>query len=95
MKIASTYIAGDRSWIGITGRARVFAYNPELLTALPQSITDLSKPVYKSQLGIAPTNASFQAFVTAMMNSQGEEFTERWLESLVKNDVQIFPKIAP
>jgi iron(III) transport system substrate-binding protein len=48
--------------------------------------------VYKSQLGIAPTNASFQAFVTAMMNSKGEEFTERWLESLVKNDVQIFPK---
>jgi iron(III) transport system substrate-binding protein len=92
VKIAPTYIAGDRSWIGITGRARVFAYNPELLTALPQSITDLSKPVYASQLGIAPTNASFQAFVTAMMNSKGEEFTERWLESLVKNDVQIFPK---
>ena len=90
--IASTYIAADRSWIGVTGRARVFAYNPEILTTLPQSITDLSQPVYKSQLGIAPTNASFQAFVTAIMNSRGETFTQRWLESLVKNDVQIFPK---
>jgi iron(III) transport system substrate-binding protein len=43
-------------------------------------------------LGIAPTNASFQAFVTALINAKGEDFTQRWLESLVKNDVQIFAK---
>jgi iron(III) transport system substrate-binding protein len=76
----------------VTGRARVFAYNPTLLTALPQSITELGKPLYKSKLGIAPTNASFQAFVTALINARGEEFTQQWLESLVKNDVQIFAK---
>jgi iron(III) transport system substrate-binding protein len=90
--IQSQYIAADRSWIGVTGRARVFAYNPQLLTDLPQSITDLTKPIYKSKLGIAPTNASFQAFVTALINAKGEDFTQRWLESLVKNDVQIFAK---
>jgi iron(III) transport system substrate-binding protein len=90
--IQSQYIAADRSWIGVTGRARVFAYNPQLLTDLPQSITDLTKPIYKSKLGIAPTNASFQAFVTALINAKGEDFVQRWLESLVKNDVQIFAK---
>jgi iron(III) transport system substrate-binding protein len=91
-EIQPQYIAADRSWIGVTGRARVFAYNPRLLTDLPQSITDLANPVYKSKLGIAPTNSSFQAFVTALINAKGEDFTQKWLESLVKNDVQIFAK---
>jgi iron(III) transport system substrate-binding protein len=91
-EIQSQYIAADRSWIGVTGRARVFAYNPTLVNELPQSISDLGKPAYKSKLGIAPTNASFQAFVTAMLNEKGEDFTQQWLESLVKNDVQIFAK---
>ena len=91
-EIQPQYIAADRSWIGVTGRARVFAYNPRLLSALPQSITDLANPVYKSKLGIAPTNSSFQAFVTALINAKGEDFTQKWLESLVKNDVQIFAK---
>ncbi len=27
--IESQYIAQDRTWIGVTGRARVFAYNPK------------------------------------------------------------------
>jgi iron(III) transport system substrate-binding protein len=91
-EIQPQYIAADRSWVGVTGRARVFAYNPQLLTDLPRSITDLANPIYKSKLGIAPTNASFQAFVTALINAKGEDFTQRWLESLVKNDVQIFAK---
>lgn len=90
--IQPQYIAADRSWIGVTGRARVFAYNPKLLTDLPQSITELANPIYRSQLGIAPTNSSFQAFVTALINAKGEDFTQKWLESLVKNDVQIFAK---
>lgn len=91
-EIQPQYIAADRSWVGVTGRARVFAYNPQLLTDLPRSITDLANPIYKSKLGIAPTNASFQAFATALINAKGEDFTQRWLESLVKNDVQIFAK---
>lgn len=90
--IEPEYIAADRSWIGVTGRARVFVYNPALLSQLPQSISDLGKPIYRSKLGIAPTNASFQAFVAALLNAKGEEFTQQWLESLVKNDVQIFAK---
>jgi len=35
-EIQPQYIAADRSWIGVTGRARVFAYNPKLLTELPR-----------------------------------------------------------
>lgn len=33
---------------------------------------------------IAPTNASFQAFVTAMRVADGDDVTRRWLEGLVQ-----------
>ncbi len=33
---------------------------------LPGSVLDLTEPEWKGRVGIAPTNASFQAFVTAM-----------------------------
>lgn len=91
-EIAQEYVAADRHWIGITGRARVFAYNPSSLKTLPTSVVDLSKALYRSQVGIAPSNASFQAFVTAMINEKGEEFTKNWLLALKANDVKIYPK---
>ena len=89
--IPAKFIDANRSWVGVTGRARVFAYNPSL-TTLPQKISDLTSPMYKGALGIAPSNASFQAFVTALMNEQGEAAAEKWLKSLKDNDVKIYPK---
>lgn len=91
-QIEDIYIAGDRSWIGVTGRARVFAYNPQAVTLLPQSVTDLTKPVYKGRVGIAPSNASFQAFVTALINEKGVQFAENWLKEMKDNDAQIYLK---
>lgn len=91
-KIAPEFVAADRHWIGITGRARVFAYNPTSLKTLPTSVVDLTKAEYRSQLGIAPSNASFQAFVTAMINEKGEEFAKKWLLAVKANDVKIYPK---
>ena len=90
--IESQYIAEDRSWIGVTGRVRVFAYNPEAVTTLPLSITNLTKSVYRGKIGIAPSNASFQAFVTALINEKGEAFAQKWLSDLKKNDVKIYLK---
>ena len=90
--IEGQYIAEDRSWIGVTGRVRVFAYNPEAVTTLPLSITDLTKSIYRGKIGIAPSNASFQAFVTALINEKGETFTQKWLSDLKKNDAKIYLK---
>lgn len=91
-EIEDIYIAGDRSWIGVTGRARVFAYNPKAVALLPQSVTDLTKPVYKGRVGIAPSNASFQAFVTALINEKGTTFAENWLKAIKENEAKIYLK---
>ena len=90
--IEDIYIAGDRSWIGVTGRARVFAYNPKAVTLLPQSVAYLTKPAYKGRVGIAPSNASFQAFVTALTNEKGATFAENWLKAMKDNGAQIYLK---
>lgn len=91
-EIPNQYIESMRHWVGITGRVRVFAYSPSKLKKLPKSITDLNDPLYRGQLGIAPSNASFQAFLTALINLKGEKFAEKWLRDLVANQVKIYPK---
>jgi iron(III) transport system substrate-binding protein len=91
-QIEDIYIAGNRSWIGVTGRARVFAYRPAAVSVLPQSVTDLTKSIYKGRVGIAPSNASFQAFVTALINEKGAPFAEDWLKAMKDNGAQIYLK---
>ena len=92
--VPEAYRAPSGDWTGVTGRARVIAYDPEQVPAadVPQSSFDLTDPKWKGQVAIAPTNASFQAFVTAMRVSQGDEVTRQWLEGLVANDVQTYEK---
>jgi iron(III) transport system substrate-binding protein len=91
-QIGNQYVASDRSWIGVTGRARVFAYRPGAIENLPRSVSDLTNSELKNRVGIAPSNASFQAFVTALINEQGEKFAKSWLEGMKKNGVKIFLK---
>jgi iron(III) transport system substrate-binding protein len=90
--IPAQYVAANRNWVGVTGRARVFAYAPDRVKVLPQSVADLTKPEYKNQVGIAPTNASFQAFITALIESKGAEFAKTWLKGLQANGVKIYAK---
>jgi len=91
-QIPANYVAANRNWVGITARTRVFAYSPDRLKTLPISVTDLTKPEYKNQIGIAPTNASFQAFLTAMIQSKGRDFAKSWLEGIKANGPKIYLK---
>ncbi|WP_371164713.1 iron ABC transporter substrate-binding protein [Buchananella felis] len=88
------YTSKDGSWVGLTGRARVIAYDSQTLKAdeVPASVFDLTDPKWKGKVGIAPTNASFQSFVTAMRVMEGEEKAEKWLTDLLANEPQIFEK---
>jgi iron(III) transport system substrate-binding protein len=45
---------------------------------------------WSGQVGIAPTNASFQAFITAIRVLDGEDAAREFLDALVANDVQTY-----
>jgi len=84
-------------WVGTSGRSRVIVYNADALSEdqVPDSVFDLTDPKWKGKIGIAPTNASFQAFVGAMLVALGEARTRDWLEGLKANDPKRYEKNLP
>ena len=87
----------DGHWVGTSGRARVIVYNTEMVSEdeLPESVFDLTAPEWKGKLGVSPTNGSFQAFVTAMRLSEGDEATREWLEGILANEPKIYDGNTP
>jgi iron(III) transport system substrate-binding protein len=87
----------DGYWVGTSGRVRVLAYNTELLSEdeLPDSILDFTDPRWQGKLGFPPTNASFQAFVTAMRLTLGDDRTREWLEGIEANEPKLYDKNLP
>ena len=91
-RVDAAFRSADGRWVGTSGRARVVAYNKDRLSEseLPASVLDFTDPEWKGRIGWAPTNGSFQAFVTAMRITEGDEATERWLRGIVANDPKVF-----
>ncbi|ACY19067.1 iron ABC transporter substrate-binding protein [Haliangium ochraceum] len=96
-RVAETFRADDASWVGLTGRARVLAYNTDKLKPedLPKSAAELGDPVWKGRVGWAPENASFQSAVAAMVQLEGAEATQTWLEAVKANEPRDYPKNTP
>lgn len=80
-------------WVGVTGRQRVLVYNSDTVdeAELPSSVFDLTEEQYRGRVAVAPSNGSFQDFVSAMRLTEGDDRTSEWLEGLVANDVQTYP----
>lgn len=78
--------AGGR-WVATSARARVIAYHPELAPEAGKitSIDQVLDPRYRGNVGVAPTNASFQSFVTAMRVDRGDAATRDFLTTLQAN----------
>jgi iron(III) transport system substrate-binding protein len=93
----ATYRSPTGKWIGVSGRARVLAYNPTKLKPedLPKTADELTDKKWKGRVGWAPANASFQSFVAAMIQLRGEEATAAWLRAMKKNDPKDYPKNTP
>jgi iron(III) transport system substrate-binding protein len=90
-KVPAVYKSQDGLWVGVTGRSRVLAYNPDLVPAadLPASVFDLTGPQWRDKVGVAPTNGSFQAFVTALRVQHGDAEAKEFLTGLKANGAQI------
>lgn len=94
-RVDSRFADRDGRWIGTSGRVRTFIYNTGTSIELPESIDDVTDARWEGQLGVAPTNGSFLAFVAAMILERGEDSTLEWLEELAANDPQDFPGNSP
>ena len=68
-------------------RSTVLVYNTSMVDEadLPDSIMDLADPEYAGMISFSPTGADFQAIVAAVLDLEGEEATQAWLDGLKAN----------
>lgn len=88
-RVPAAFRSDDGLWVGLSGRARTAVYNTSAISEdeLPASILDLTGEAWTGRVGWAPTNASFQAQVTAMRLLLGDDATRQWLQDMVANGV--------
>lgn len=82
----------DGEWVGVSGRARVLAYDTRKLeeSDLPDSVLDLTDPAWRGRVGWVPTNSSFQTFVTALRTQLGEDAARDWLTAMKANEPKVY-----
>lgn len=78
------YVAKDGSWMGVTARVRVVAYNPKLIDEkdLPETVMDFAEPQWQGKVGFVPTSGAFQEQAVAIIKLHGREAAEEWLTGL-------------
>jgi iron(III) transport system substrate-binding protein len=92
-RVPARYRDPDGRWAGITGRARVIAYNEDVVeeSELPPSPFGLTAPKWKDRVGWSPASSSMQEYVTALRARYGDDRTKQWLEEMVDNGAVSFP----
>jgi iron(III) transport system substrate-binding protein len=90
-QVPASYAPSEKDWVGIAARATVLVYNPSKISEadLPASLMDLQDPKFKGKWGAAAGGADFQAIVSAVLATQGEDKTAAWLTGL-KSNAQVF-----
>jgi len=79
--------------LATSGRARVLAYSPDRVSddELAESVLDLVEAdPYAGRVGWAPTNGSFQAFVTALRTAHGEDVAFEWVSAMQENGAEAY-----
>jgi iron(III) transport system substrate-binding protein len=91
-RVESRFRDDEGRWVGVSARARVLAYSTERLKEadLPKSAFDLTGERWRGKLGFPPSNASFQAFVSAMRVDVGDGRTREWLEAIDANEPKLY-----
>ncbi len=86
-KLDASFVNANGTWVATSGRGRVLAYSSTRVNTndLPTSVFDLADPKFKGRVAWAPSNGSFQAFVSAMTEMHGVENTREWLVAMKQN----------
>ncbi len=86
--VPEDFRSADGSWVGMSGRVRTLVHNTDLVAEadLPESVFDLTDERYAGQVALAPANGSFQDFVTALRETEGDDTAAEWLEGMAAND---------
>ena len=86
------YRDADGQWVATSARARVLGYDPETAPEVADltGIDQILDEAYRGRIGFAPTNASFQSFVTALRVDRGEDGAREWLEDFAALEPQAF-----
>lgn len=76
-------------WFGVTKRARIIFYNPEIISydkIKGLNYEDLSKKEFQSLIAIRQSNNVYnQSLVASLIENNGVEFTKEWLKGFVQN----------
>lgn len=95
-QVPERFVDRNKQWVGTSARSRVLAYNTDKINPedLPKTLEEFADPKWAGKIGWAPTNASFQAHISALRKQWGEEKTEAWLKAMKANKPATYPKNA-
>jgi iron(III) transport system substrate-binding protein len=93
--IPSQFRAADNSWIGLSGRFWVIAYNTSMVKRdQVKSLLDLADPKWKDKIAIPNSGSEYlQAGVSVIRASIGDDRTKQFLQGLKENaGTQVYQK---